>query len=60
MADSSLFSRTALDDASGNLVEYDSAQGFAPVYAYSYNGGTDYAYNYDPQHNHTSGFIVLT
>ena len=30
------------------------------VYAYSFVGGTDYAYNYDPQHVHTSGFIVLT
>jgi hypothetical protein len=22
-------------------------------------GGTDYAYNYDPAHNHTSGFFRL-
>jgi hypothetical protein len=48
------------DNPDGLYAEYDSAQGFAMVYAYSFVGGTDYAYNYDPQHNHTSGFIVLT
>jgi hypothetical protein len=44
----------------GSLAYYDEVIGFAQVYAYSFVGGTDYAYNFDPQHNHTSGFIVLT
>jgi hypothetical protein len=46
--------------AGGALTELDSAQGFTQTYAYSFVGGTDYSYNYDPQHNHTSGFIVRT
>ena len=47
------------DNPDGSLAEYDLAQGFAQVYAYSFVGGTDYAYNYDPAHNHTSGFFRL-
>ena len=48
--------------ADGTLTELDSAQGFAQTYAYSFVNSSiaDYAYNYDPQHNHTTGFIVLT
>ena len=48
------------DNPDGSLAYWDSEDGFSPVYAFSFNGGTDYAYNYDPQNNHTSGFIVLT
>jgi hypothetical protein len=59
------------DNPDGSLAYYDAAfggmnaagqagPGFNQVYAYSFVGGTDYAYNFDPQHNHTSGFIVLT
>ena len=47
-------------DAGGNLTEYDSAMGFAQVYANSYLGGVDYAYVYDALHNHVSGFNRLT
>jgi hypothetical protein len=47
------------DNPDGSLAEYDLAQGFAQVYAYSFVGGADYAYNYDPAHNHTSGFFHL-
>jgi hypothetical protein len=43
----------------GTLAYLDQAQAFEQVYAYSVNGGTDYAYNYDPNHVHTSGFIRL-
>jgi hypothetical protein len=48
------------DNPDGTFAYFNSASGFDQVYAYSLMGGTDYAYNYDPQHNHTSGFIVLT
>jgi hypothetical protein len=34
---------------------FDEVQGFALVYAESFNGGTDYAYNYDPHHNILTG-----
>ena len=44
----------------GSLAYYDQAQAFSQVYAYSFSGGSDYAYNHDPQHVHTSGFVVLT
>jgi hypothetical protein len=47
------------DDAKGTLQEFDSAQGFALVEAYSFVGGIDEAYNYDPNHVHTNGFIRL-
>jgi hypothetical protein len=43
-------------DASGNALEYDAAQGFSLVYAYSFVGGTDSAYVYDQAVNHVSGF----
>jgi hypothetical protein len=46
------------DNPSGNLVEYDQALGFALVDAYSFVGGTDYAYVYDPVVNHVSGFLA--
>jgi hypothetical protein len=44
----------------GSIADYEVADGFAEVDAYVYMVGTDYAYNYDPQHVHTYGFIVLT
>jgi hypothetical protein len=47
-------------DAGGNLTEYDSAMGFAQIYASSFVGGVDYAYVYDANHNHVSGFNRLT
>jgi len=47
-------------DTGGNLTEYDSAMGFAQVYANSHLGGVDYAYVYDALHNHVSGFKLLT
>jgi hypothetical protein len=31
-----------------NFTEFDYTQGFALVYAYSFVGGTDYAYDNDP------------
>jgi hypothetical protein len=47
------------DDAAGNLAWYDSAQGFGQVYATSSAGGIDYAYVYDANVNHTTGFRRL-
>jgi hypothetical protein len=47
------------DDAQGSFAEFDYAQGFAQVYAYSFVGGTDYAYNHDPSHNTVVGFTLL-
>jgi uncharacterized repeat protein (TIGR01451 family) len=46
-------------NADGSLAEYNAAIGFWQVYASSFVGGTDYAYNYDPNHVHTNGFIRL-
>jgi hypothetical protein len=48
------------DNPDGTFAEFDEATGFAQVYAYSFVGGTDYAYNYDPAHNHVTGFTLLT
>jgi hypothetical protein len=56
----STFSYMQSNAADGTLTELDEAQGFAQTYAYSFVGGMDVAYNYDPQHVHTTGFIVLT
>jgi hypothetical protein len=40
---------------------FNAAPGFALVFAQSFNGGTDYAYNFDPQHNILGGnWILLT
>jgi hypothetical protein len=39
------------DDAQNHYVEFDYAQGFALVEAFSFVGGTDYAYVYDPAVN---------
>ena len=47
------------DKADGSLAYDNETLYFTQVYANS-SDGNDYAYNYDPQHNHTSGFIVLT
>jgi RHS repeat-associated protein len=41
----------------GSLAEYDSATGFAEVFAYSFVGGRDTASSEDPAHIHVSGFI---
>src|SRR5262249_51144946 len=38
---------------------FDAAYGFMMVYAQSFVGGTDYAYNYDPYHVFTAGRWVL-
>jgi hypothetical protein len=46
-------------NSDGSLAYIDAVQSFEQVYAYSIFGGTDYAYNYDPTHVHTSGFIRL-
>jgi hypothetical protein len=40
----------------GSYAEFDYGQGFALVYAYSFVGGTDYAYVYDTGINHVSFF----
>ena len=53
------YSYMQANDSNGGLLELDGAQGFGQTYAYSFVFGPDYAYNYDPQHVHTSGFIVL-
>jgi RHS repeat-associated protein len=47
------------DNADGSFAEFDYAQGFALVYAYSFVGGTDYAYVYDPGVNTVVGFHRL-
>ncbi len=48
------------DDATGtNLVEYDSASGFTTVDAYSFVGGSDFAFNHDTNVNHVFGFRLL-
>jgi hypothetical protein len=39
--------------------EFDYVQGFAQVFAYSFVGGTDYAYVNDDNVNHVTGFIRL-
>jgi hypothetical protein len=39
------------DNPQGSYAEFDYAQGFALVDAYSFEGGTDYAYVYDPAVN---------
>ena len=44
------------DDASGNFAMFNAAQGFGKVYAYSFVGGIDYYYNYDPSVNFVVGF----
>jgi hypothetical protein len=48
------------DDANGNFAYFNAAQGFGKVYAYSFVGGIDYAYNYDNQVNVVFGFHMLT
>jgi hypothetical protein len=49
------------DNPNGSLAEFDLAQGFQQVYAQSFVGGLDFAYNYDPHHNFLGGnWIVLT
>jgi hypothetical protein len=48
------------DNDDGSLAYFNEVFNFAQVNAISQNGGTDYAYVYDPQHVHTTGFIVLT
>ncbi len=47
------------DDASGNLIEYDRAEGYAVLEAYSFVGGYDTAQNGDAA-AHTNGFHVLS
>jgi uncharacterized protein (TIGR03118 family) len=44
------------DNPDGTLHEFDSAQNFAMVFAYSFVGGHDIAYNNDPAHNTVVGF----
>ena len=39
--------------------EFDAAYGFALVYAQSFVGGTDTAFNYDPAHNIEAGFAIV-
>jgi hypothetical protein len=40
---------------------FNVAEGFMLVYAESFVGGADYAYNYDPNHNILGGaWIMLT
>jgi hypothetical protein len=48
------------NDAHGNLDEYDAALAFTTVNAYSFVGGTDFAYNNDPAHSHVHGFTILS
>jgi hypothetical protein len=49
------------DKADGSLALFNLAQGFQKVYAQSFNGGTDFAYNYDANRNVLSGaWILLT
>jgi hypothetical protein len=48
-----------IGNATGTYAEFDYAQGFAAVYAYSFVGGTDYAYVYDPVVNTVVGFHRL-
>jgi len=43
----------------GTLGEFDWAQGFGLIFAESFVGGTDYAYDYDPAHNILAGFHRL-
>ena len=46
-------------DSTGSL--FNVAEGFALIYAESFVGGTDFAYNYDPNHNIlNSRWILLT
>jgi hypothetical protein len=46
-------------DSTGSL--FNVAEGFLIVYGESFNGGTDFAYNFDPQHNILGGnWILLT
>jgi hypothetical protein len=44
------------DNAQGGFAYFDGAQGFAHVYAYSFVGGLDAAYNYDSHVNTVVGF----
>jgi hypothetical protein len=49
------------DNMDGSLALFNEAQGFQKVYAQSFNGGTDFAYNYDANRNVLSGaWILLT
>ncbi len=43
-------------NAAGICVEFDNTQNFSTVYAYSFVGGTDYAYVYNAAVNHVTGF----
>jgi hypothetical protein len=48
-------------NADGRLAYFDLAEGFALVFAESFVGGTDFAYNYDHNHNILGGnWILLT
>jgi hypothetical protein len=49
------------DNADGTLALFNLAQGFQKVYAQSFNGGTDFAYNFDINQNVLGGnWILLT
>ena len=49
------------DNADGSLALFNLAQGFQKVYAQSFVGGTDFAYNFDANQNVLGGaWIVLT
>jgi hypothetical protein len=52
-------SYSSMTSADGSFQEYDAAAFFGQVNAYSFVGGSDTAYNYDPNHVHTYGFIRL-
>jgi parallel beta-helix repeat protein len=43
----------------GTFSEFDYATGFAQVFANASVGGTDYAYNNDPDHIHVSGNFIV-
>jgi hypothetical protein len=59
-AGATYFSYMYSDDANGNFAYFNAAQGFGKVYAYSFVGGIDYAYNYDNQVNFVFGFHIVT
>lgn len=48
-----------LSGTSPGIKYFDVAQGFSHVYADSFVGGTDFAYNFDPSVNTVSGNFIL-
>ena len=50
---------SSMTATNGSFAENDIAAYFAQIYAYSFVGGTDYAYLYDAGVNHASGFARI-